>query len=186
MVAKIGWVCAILSIIAAGLAVTYSTNKDVSKLEQAKVESENRIAIADQDWEKVLAISQEILKQDPNNKKAWFNTGLAQHYLGRYAQARESFNKSKSLGHEPGIIHYNLACGYAQEGKTKEAISELKTSQILDFPIDEFICTDPDLGKLKQTPEFKTAFPEIDVNKEMSSLPFATITVQNHLSILSA
>lgn len=155
MILKVGWLIAIFSIITAGLSVAYATQQQIKKNDLKEIKTTARIAFADQNWAESKKGNLELLQHNKNDKMAWFNLGLSQHYLGEYDEARSSFSRALNLGFEPGIIHYNFACTYAQEDNLPKLIENIEISKNYGFPVAKFSESDPDLAEYRTNEEFR-------------------------------
>ncbi len=118
-------------------------------------ETKAQIAVTDKEWATAKEQNLALIAHNSKDPKAWFMLGLARHYLGEYEQSREDWLKSKELGHEPGIVHYNLACSYARENRTAEVLDNIKEAKKEGFNVREFAESDPDLENMRNNPEFQ-------------------------------
>jgi hypothetical protein len=155
MILKLGWFVSLVSILAAGCAVAWATHTKVIQNQSEEVRVIAQDAFSNKEWELSKEKNLEILSEDPEDPDGWFYLGLSQHYLGEFDAARRSFQNSKNFGHEPSIIHYNLACGYALQGYDKGVFEHIQISKDLGFPVEAFAQNDEDFREYINRPEFK-------------------------------
>ena len=55
----------------------------------------------------------DVLKDEPQNGRAWYLLGMSYHQLGKYDQAVAAFEKNFSISQNP-IAGYNIASGYSR------------------------------------------------------------------------
>jgi len=84
----------------------------------------------------------------------------ALHTLERFDEAQVSYLKALALNPEYPLVHYNLACLYAQMGRKAHALEELKEAERTGFKNKELIRGDPDLANLLGDPEFEALATE--------------------------
>ena len=84
----------------------------------------------------------------------------ALHTLERFDEALVAYLKALALNPEYPLVHYNLACLYAQMGRKAHAIEELKESERTGFKNKGLIRGDPDLANLLGDPEFEALAAE--------------------------
>lgn len=86
---------------------------------------------------------------------ACLNLGLLYHSLQRYDSAIIYFQKAIRLNAKNGKAYYHLACSYALNNQSEQAISALKLSFENGFKNYSVLVNDPDLSGLKENTEFK-------------------------------
>jgi tetratricopeptide (TPR) repeat protein len=103
---------------------------------------------------------------DPNTMM-----GVAAMYLriGDMAKSEEAFQRLTQMAPDSSGPWYNLALLQANRGETAQAVASLKKALALNpgeirqnpkMPnLGEYLYQDPGFGRLRQTPEFKAAFP---------------------------
>lgn len=155
---KLAWIVALGSIISATLAITVATQNSVVRKNDLVQRQSAQSAFTNKDWAESKKYNLAIIADQPDDPDAWFNLGLSQHFLGNLVEARESFIKSKELGHDPGIIHYNLGCGYNLLGERELALKHLQIANDLQFPVANYAAEDKDLQSLINDPEFQKIF----------------------------
>lgn len=96
----------------------------------------------------------DVLKDEPNNHRAWYLLGMALHSTGKFEPAIKAFEKSVALTQNPNAM-YNIACGYARLGKTEQAFEWLEKS--ISAGVAPFVNleTDKDLESLRTDARFK-------------------------------
>ena len=84
----------------------------------------------------------------------------ALHTLERFDEAQVAYLKALALNPEYPLVHYNLACLYAQMGRKAHAVEELKEAERTGFKNKGIIRGDPDLANLLGDPEFEALVAE--------------------------
>jgi len=87
--------------------------------------------------------------------RGWYARGMELHNEGRYEEAIEAFQRAIATGHREAAASYNIACGYAREGKTNEALEWLKRARDAGFDVAGYIEKDDDLESLHGLPGFE-------------------------------
>ena len=72
-----------------------------------------------------------------------------------YDEALKTIKKGMLLDSKNPHIHYNYACYYSLTGQPKRSLEMLKAAIHFGFNKPDQIKIDPDLQKLRQSPEFK-------------------------------
>ena len=80
----------------------------------------------------------------------------------RYRKAAELLNKIIEAEPQDHIAWYNLACAYSMMGKKKEAIKALCLAVKAGFTDFMHISNDPDLKRIRNTPEYRRLMDEAD------------------------
>lgn len=155
MVQKFGWIVAVLSLVLAGAAVARNTKQTIDQQHYSFTQNEAKVAWADGDWTSAEKHYRELVKQNPKDGQSWFMVGFAVHYQGRFDEARDLFLYSKDLGGDPGLVHYNVACGYAQQGQTHKALEQLRIATENGFCQADWAEEDPDLAPLRTNEQFQ-------------------------------
>lgn len=154
MLHKFGWIIAVLSLVIAGAAVARNTQQTIKEREYTQTKWEAKAAYAEGDWEAAEAHYREMARRHPDDAQAWFMLGFSVHYQGRYDEARQLFLDAEKLGSNKGLVHYNLACGYAQQGEEKKALQELKIAMEVGFNQPDWAEEDPDLESIRMNEQF--------------------------------
>lgn len=155
MLHKFGWIIAVLSLVIAGAAVARNTQQTIKERAYTQTKWEAKTAYAEGDWDAAEIHYREMIDEDPEDPQAWFMLGFSVHYQGRYDEARELFLKSEELGSNKGLVHYNLACGYAQQGNDSKALEELRIAMQVGFNQPEWASEDPDLKSIRTNEKFQ-------------------------------
>lgn len=80
-----------------------------------------------QKFQEAAAAFGEVLKDEPQNGRAWYLLGMSLHSLGKYEQAIAAFEKNVAISQNPNAM-YNAACGYARLNQTDKAFAWLEKS----------------------------------------------------------
>jgi len=155
MLHKFGWMIAVLSLVIAGAAVARNTQQTIKEREYTITKWEAKTAYAEGDWVAAEDHYREMIEKHPKDAQAWFMLGFSVHYQGRYEEARELFLNSEELGSNKGLVHYNLACGYAQQGNEKKALDELEIAMQVGFNQPDWAEEDPDLESIRTNENFQ-------------------------------
>ena len=107
-----------------------------------------------QKYQEAVASFGEVLKDEPQNGRAWYLLGMSLHSLGKYEQAIAAFEKNVAIVGNPNAM-YNIACGYARLGQTDKAFEWLEKS--LNGGAAPFVNleADADLEILRKDARFK-------------------------------
>ena len=89
----------------------------------------------------------------------------ALHTLERFDEALVAYLKALALNPEYPLVHYNLACLYAQTGRKAHAVEELKEADRTGWRKWKGVREDPDLASLLGDPEFEALAAEWDKKK---------------------
>ncbi len=106
----------------------------------------------------------EVLKDEPNNGRAWYFLGMSLHSLGRYEQAIAAFEKNVGIAKNPNSM-YNIACGYSQLKQTDKAFEWLEKSLKNGAAPFVNLETDKDLENIRQDARFKKMLDLADRQK---------------------
>jgi len=88
--------------------------------------------------------------------RGWYARGMELHNEGRYEEAIEAFQRAIAAGHREAASSYNIACGYAREGKTNEALEWLARAREAGFDVAGHLDQDDDLDNLRGITAFET------------------------------
>lgn len=96
----------------------------------------------------------DVIKDEPQNGRAWYLLAMSLHSLGKYEQAIAAFEKNFAITQNPNSI-YNIACGYSRMNQTDKAFEWLEKS--LNNGIAQFVNleTDADLENIRKDVRFK-------------------------------
>ena len=95
------------------------------------------------------------LHHNKSFKEATINLSTAYMKNSNFEEALEALKKGMVLDSKNPHIHYNYACYYSLTGDPEASLEKLKTAIQFGFNNFKQIETDPDLEKLRQSPEFK-------------------------------
>lgn len=96
----------------------------------------------------------DVVKDEPNNGRAWYLLGMSLHSLGKYEQAIAAFEKNVAIAQNPGSM-YNIACGYARLNNADKAFEWLEKSLNGGGAAFANLDTDADLESLRKDARFK-------------------------------
>ena len=98
------------------------------------------------------------LHHNKSFKEATINLSTAYMKNLNYDKALETLERGMLLDSKNPHIHYNYACYYSLMGQPKRSLEMLKAAIHFGFNKSDQIKIDPDLQKLRQSPEFKRWF----------------------------
>ena len=154
-----------------------NSEKSLNKMEGSHNESSNGQDISQEEKEKRMAIfhynegnksfKEERLDEAIGNykkalhhnktlKEAVINLSTAYMRNLNFDEALETLNMGIVLDSRNPHIHYNYACYYSLTGQPKASMEKLQKAIRLGFTNFKQIETDPDLEKLRKSPEFKS------------------------------
>jgi Flp pilus assembly protein TadD len=96
---------------------------------------------------------EEAVRLYPKSGRAWFNLGFASLSNRDFNTARDSFQRSLSLGYRGGTTMYNLACVEALAGNRDAAFEWLQKAESTGFNLSH-MKGDDDLDSLRDDPRF--------------------------------
>ncbi len=107
-----------------------------------------------QKFQEAAAAFGEVIKDEPQNGRAWYLLGMSLHTLGKYEQAIAAFEKNVAITKNPNSI-YNIACGYSRLNQTDKAFEWLEKS--LNNGVAQFVNleTDADLENIRKDVRFR-------------------------------
>jgi len=114
-----------------------------------------RAAYVRGDWGTLADAAGKIMAANPWHGDALAGYGHAMLALGRPADAVEPLERALAIGHRPAAVQYNLACAYAQMGKTAEAMAWLERAIDAKFNDWALLKSDTDLDALRAEARFK-------------------------------
>ncbi len=95
------------------------------------------------------------LRHNKSFKEATINLSTAYMKNSNFEEALKILQKGMVLDSKNPHIHYNYACYYSLTGQSEASLEKLKTAIQFGFNNFKQIEIDPDLEKLRQSPEFK-------------------------------
>jgi TolB-like protein/Flp pilus assembly protein TadD/tRNA A-37 threonylcarbamoyl transferase component Bud32 len=108
------------------------------------------------EWnERAVAVGLRHVERHPDDARALYMVGTALIRLGEVARGLEWVDRALSLDPEDGGTLYNVACAYAQAGRTDLALDTLERA--LDRAVTNlpWIVNDPDWKALRDHPRFQ-------------------------------
>lgn len=128
-----------IDLFAAQLAFAAGENDRAREHAQAAVEKKpNYVAallfltdidIAEDNLDAALARAESILSLEPNNPARYYQYGVLASAAGARTQAIQAFEAALSLAPEYANARYLLATAYAEEGRTDDALAQLRILQ---------------------------------------------------------
>tara|TARA_Y100001960_G_C14738945_1_gene861846 strand:+ start:1034 stop:1627 length:594 start_codon:yes stop_codon:yes gene_type:complete len=107
-------------------------------------------------FEEAIINYRKALHHNKSFKEATINLSTAYMKNLNYDKALKTIKKGMLLDSKNPHIHYNYACYYSLIGQPKRSLKMLKAAINFGFNKLDQIEIDPDLQKLRQSPEFKT------------------------------
>ncbi len=124
-------------------------------------------------YDEAITNYKKALHHNKSFKEATINLSTAYLKNSNFDKALETLQIGMKLDSKNPHIHYNYACYYSLTNQPKASLDKLKAAIDFGFSNLEQIESDPDLEKLRQSPEFKswslTSSRLLDRNK--SDLP---------------
>ncbi|MEK6300033.1 MAG: tetratricopeptide repeat protein [Acidobacteriota bacterium] len=116
-------------------------------------------------WAPAIKLYEPLVREQPNNGRAWFNLAYAFHYSSEHAKAVEGFERAVQLGYRTPTSMYNVACAHAMLNHRDAAFEWLDKAVAADFDIGGYVRSDDDLDNLRSDPRFKR-FMEMADNED--------------------
>ena len=119
----------------------------------AKMKEANEL-YGQQKWQESAQAFSEVIKEEPNNGRAWYLLGMSLHSLGKYEQAIAAFEKNVAIAKNPSAM-YNIACGYSRLKQKEKAFEWLEKA--LSGGAAQFVKldSDVDLENIRADARFK-------------------------------
>lgn len=105
-------------------------------------------------WAEAVQAFEEIIKEEPNNGRAWYLLGTSLHSLGKYEKAIEAFQKNIVIAGNPASM-YNIACGYSLLNQKDKAFEWLEKAIKNGFAQFANLGADKDLDNIRTDARFK-------------------------------
>ncbi|MDB6169162.1 MAG: repeat-containing protein [Verrucomicrobia bacterium] len=97
-------------------------------------------------WDLLLAVSQELTRQHPDDERGWIHSAYALRELDRVVEAKAILLEAEPRhGPVSGLLHYNLACYHCLLGEIPEAKTRLAIACRLSAGWRKAALDDPDL-----------------------------------------
>lgn len=120
-----------------------------------KLDSANA-ALEKKDYAGGVKLYKEIVAENPNNGRFWFEIGQAEYEQKHYREAVAPYERATALGFEVGTSNYNRACCLALVGDKAAAIDAVELAIRTGLRNREnLIRNDTDLASIRDTPEFR-------------------------------
>ena len=107
-------------------------------------------------FEEAIGNYKKALHHNKTLKEATINLSTAYMKNSNFDEALEALKVGMALDSTNPHIHYNYACYYSLTGQPKASMEKLQEAIHFGFTNFKQIETDPDLEKLRQSPEFKS------------------------------
>jgi len=117
--------------------------------------NEGNKSFKDGRFDEAIINYKKALHHNKSFKEATINLSTAYMKNLNYDKALETLKVGMILDSKNPHIHYNYACYYSLMGKPKRSLEMLKAAIHFGFNKPDQIKIDPDLQKLRQSPEFK-------------------------------
>jgi len=137
-----------------------SNGKDISQKDKEKKMgifhyNEGNKNFKEGQYKEAIINYKKALHHNKSFKEATINLSTAYMKNSNFEEALETLQKGMVLDSKNPHIHYNYACYYSLTGQPVASLKKLKTAIQFGFNNFKQIETDPDLEKLRQSPEFK-------------------------------
>ena len=137
-----------------------SNGQDISQEEKEKRMAifhynEGNKSFKEERLDEAIGNYKKALHHNKKLKEAVINLSTAYMKNLNFDKALETLNIGIALDSTNPHIHYNYACYYSLTGQPKASMEKLQKAIRLGFTNFKQIETDPDLEKLRQSPEFK-------------------------------
>ncbi len=109
---------------------------------------------ARQAWPEAAAAYASLVEADPKLVRAWMRLGHSRHMLSDYPGAIAAYEKVTS---GPGMptAKYSIACAFARQGKSDEALGALAVALDAGFSDLATLKSDSDFAELRGSPRFE-------------------------------
>ena len=107
-------------------------------------------------YDEAIINYKKALHHNETLKEAAINLSTAYMKKSNFDEALETLKVGMELDSTNPHIHYNYACYYSLTDQPKASMEKLQEAVRLGFTNFKQIETDPDLEKLRQSPEFKS------------------------------
>ncbi len=115
-----------------------------------------------QKWTEAASAYEAILKNEPNNGRAWYQLSVVRYSLKQYAPAAAALEKNIIISDSPFSM-YNLACVYSLMNEKEKAIEWLtKTANHPKMVLAALNFSDPDLANISGDARFKALAEKLD------------------------
>jgi tetratricopeptide (TPR) repeat protein len=138
-----------------------SNGQDISQEEKEKRMAifhynEGNKSFKEERLDEAIGNYKKALHHNKTLKEAVINLSTAYIKNLNFDEALDTLNMGIAIDSTNPHIHYNYACYYSLTGQPKASMEKLQKAIRLGFTNFKQIETDPDLEKLRQSPEFKS------------------------------
>ena len=127
--------------------------QEQTPMPSAKMAAANEL-YKQQKWQEAVAAYGEVIKDEPNNGRAWYFLGTSLHSLGKYEQAIAAFEKNVAIAQNPRSM-YNIACGYSRLNQADKSFEWLEKALTAGAAFIVNLETDNDLENIRKDARFK-------------------------------
>ena len=103
----------------------------------------------------------QVVGDDPENGMAWFQLGYCLHVSGELEAAIKAHKRATKFEQVEILATYNLACAYALQEKTDQAIETLELALERGFADARQLQSDSDLDSIRDDDRFKSIAKKI-------------------------
>ena len=137
-----------------------SNGQDISKIDKEKRMgifhyNEGNKNFKEGQYKEAITNYKKALHHNKTFKEATINLSTAYMKNSNFEEALKTLEKGIVLDSKNPHIYYNYACYYSLTGQPAASLENLKTAIQFGFNNFKQIEIDPDLEKLRQSPEFK-------------------------------
>jgi tetratricopeptide (TPR) repeat protein len=153
-------------IIIAILITTFSTPYAYSQAQaaaqpSAKMKAANELYTQKKFSDSATAYA-DVIKDEPQNGRAWYLMAMSFHSLGKYEQAIAAFEKNIGINAQNANAMYNIACGYSRLKQADKAFTWLEKAVKTGPAIVSNAAADPDLEFIRTDPRFEKLLETVD------------------------
>lgn len=95
-----------------------------------------------------------VVRDNPKDGRSWFRLGYSEHVRKRFPQAIAAYQRALDVKHSIILTKYNLACSYARNGDSEQALDALEQAIATGYTPHDQIQNDPDFASIRQTSRF--------------------------------
>lgn len=104
----------------------------------------------------------DVLKDEPQNGRAWYLLGMSFHFAGKYEQAIAAFEKNLGIVPQNAMSMYNAACGHSRLKQPDKAFEWLDKAVKAGPGVLGNIDADPDLENIRGDARFAKLRDTVD------------------------
>ncbi len=117
-----------------------------------------------QKWQEAAQAFGDVLKDEPDNGRAWYLLGSTLHALGKFEQAIDAFQKNYAIAKNPNSL-YNIACAYSCLKQTDKAFEWMENALTNGAAFFVNLDTDKDLDNIRNDVRYKKMLDIADRQK---------------------